>query len=47
LGFIETERVKAGAENVCARRPADSVCGNIQVVSFLPTFLLFFCSSSV
>ena len=33
--FIETQKVKAGAENVCGRRPADSVCGNIQVVSFL------------
>lgn len=43
LGFIETEGVKAGAENVCARRRADSVCGNIQVVSFLlPTFFSLF-----
>ncbi len=42
MGFIEAERVKAGAENVRGRRRADSVCGNIQVVSFLlPTFLLF------
>jgi len=35
LRFIETGGDKAGAENLCARRRADSVCGNIQVVSFL------------
>lgn len=35
LDLLRLRGTKAGAENVCARRRADSVCGNIQVVSFL------------